>query len=439
VIAFETQVASAYGVGEGAVAEHQGAQCGDVGVEGGVGLDGGAASDVEAAVMDLGVKAVVTEPQLEAGVQPSGALRVERHLQSQDEGVDAELGGPRGERVAAAPPRQREEDRLQLAAAFGELVRGGAGWRTGLDKLISLAIILLTLVSEMEPRERGAVVETRYLDVAGGRLAYDVEGAGPLVVCAPGMGDLRGEYRFLAPQLVAAGYRVATLDVRGHGESSVGWPDYSVAAIGADMLALVRALGGGPVILVGTSMAAGAAVWAAAEAPGEVAGLVVIGPAVRDGDTPAWQRRLNRVLYEALFVRPWGPALWQWYFASLFPSAKPADFAGYARRLGENLREPGRLEALRRMVLASKAASEARLARVTAPTLVVMGSKDRDFKDPAGEARLIAERLHGTVTVRMFEGAGHYPHAEMPAQAGPEIVGFLGRIPGLREGAAHGA
>jgi pimeloyl-ACP methyl ester carboxylesterase len=54
--------------------------------------------------------------------------------------------------------------------------------------------------------------------------------------------DWRQEYRFLVPQLVDAGYRVVTMDVRGHGESSVSWPDYSVAGIGADALALIRLL-----------------------------------------------------------------------------------------------------------------------------------------------------------------------------------------------------
>ena len=49
---------------------------------------------------------------------------------------------------------------------------------------------------------------TSYLDRGEGRIAYDVQGSGPLVVCAPGMGDLRSVYRFFAPALVAAGYRV---------------------------------------------------------------------------------------------------------------------------------------------------------------------------------------------------------------------------------------
>src|ERR671923_247479 len=48
-------------------------------------------------------------------------------------------------------------------------------------------------------------------------------GVGPLVVCVPSMGDVRGEYRFLIPQLVAAGYRAVSMDVRGLGETSAAW------------------------------------------------------------------------------------------------------------------------------------------------------------------------------------------------------------------------
>lgn len=283
-------------------------------------------------------------------------------------------------------------------------------------------------------------METRYLDVPGGRLAYDVVGDGPLVVCVPGMGDLRGEYRFLVPQLAAAGYRVATLDVRGHGETSVGWPDYSVAAVGADMLALVRALGGGPAALVGTSMAGGAAVWAAVEAPETIAAVVLINPFVRDAEGGWWQDLFMRALFGVVLAWPWGPAFWRRYITSLYPTARPDDFAEYLRRLDANLREPGRFAALRRMAFASKAASAARLGRVTAPALVLMGSKDRDFKDPGAEGRRLAAQLRATAaTVRLIEGAGHYPHAEMPERTAPEIVEFLSGVRSLREGAAHGA
>mgnify|MGYP001310988106 FL=1 len=61
---------------------------------------------------------------------------------------------------------------------------------------------------------------TSFLAHANGRIAYNETGTGPLVLCVPSMGDVRGEYRFLAPRLAQAGYRVVTMDVRGHGESS---------------------------------------------------------------------------------------------------------------------------------------------------------------------------------------------------------------------------
>jgi pimeloyl-ACP methyl ester carboxylesterase len=267
---------------------------------------------------------------------------------------------------------------------------------------------------------------TQYLQLRDGKIAYEESGSGPLVVCVPGMGDLRGEYRYLAPQLVDAGYRVVSLDVRGHGETSPTWPDYTVAAIGSDVLALIRSLDGGPAIVVGTSMAAGAAVWAAVEDPELVSGLVLIGPAVH-GDLST----LNKLLYGGLFLRPWGPALWLNYFSSLFPSNPPADYPQYSARLRANLREAGRMEALQRMAFASKAASEERLEQVSVPALVIMGSKDRDFKDPEAEARWVAERVHARYT--MAPDAGHYPHVEFPELAGRLVLGFLQELPAPAE------
>lgn len=262
---------------------------------------------------------------------------------------------------------------------------------------------------------------TQFLTQNGGKIAYDDTGTGPLVVCAPSMGDLRGEYRFLAPQLAAAGYRVVTMDLRGLGESSTGWIDYSVAGVGGDLVALIRHLAAGPAVIVGTSMAAGAAVWAAAEAPEVVSGLALIGPFVR-GETTS----TNALLYKALFARPWGVSAWLWYYRTLYPSRKPADFAEYTAALRTNLQEKGRFEALQAMIQASKAASEARLPRVNTPVLVVMGSKDPDFKPPEQEATWVATQLKGRVA--MVEGAGHYPHAEMPEVTAPAILQFLSQV-----------
>ena len=79
---------------------------------------------------------------------------------------------------------------------------------------------------------------TTYLVRPEGRVAYDVSGQGPLVVLVPGMGDLRGAYRFLAPQLREAGYRVACTELRGHGDSDATFSSYGDVETADDVVAL---------------------------------------------------------------------------------------------------------------------------------------------------------------------------------------------------------
>src|SRR5215468_9963895 len=110
---------------------------------------------------------------------------------------------------------------------------------------------------------------TEFLDVADGRIAYDVIGEGPLVVLSHGIGDRRQAYRFLAPKLAQAGYRVASADLRGHGESSMGWASITRTDIASDLLALIDHLGG-PAVIAGHSISGGAATIAAAARPDPV-------------------------------------------------------------------------------------------------------------------------------------------------------------------------
>ncbi|HYL59122.1 MAG TPA: alpha/beta hydrolase [Candidatus Acidoferrales bacterium] len=261
---------------------------------------------------------------------------------------------------------------------------------------------------------------TQMLKLADGAIAYDDSGGdGPLVVCVPGIGDVRAQYRFLAPKLAAAGFRVVTMDLRGLGESTVGWPDYSAAAVGADIVALIRRLGSKHAYVVGNSMAAAAAVWAAAEVPDQIDGIVLIGPFVREMPTSMF---LTGILKVAT-VRPWGPSFWNMYYGSLYKAAPPADLPAYRAALLANLKEPGRIEATRAMLFASKAPCEARISQVKAPVLVVMGSRDSDFDDPVVEAEWVASHLHGSKLI--VDGAGHYPHVEYPDLVAGSTAEFL--------------
>jgi pimeloyl-ACP methyl ester carboxylesterase len=262
-----------------------------------------------------------------------------------------------------------------------------------------------------------------FLEREGGRISYyDSGGTGPLLVCVPGMGDLAAVYRFVAPEFTRGGYRVVVTDLRGMGQSSVAWKDYSEPSLGADLLALVRQLKAGPAILVGNSVSAGSSVLVASEAPELVKGLVFVGPFVRDPHTPA----AKRLMFRLALARPWGAGVWANYQATkLYPSRPPADMVKYREAVKSNLHEPGRMRGFQRMAMLRHEEAESRLGRVRSPTLVVMGTADPDFPDPAGEARWIAEHLHGSLV--LIDGAGHYPQAEFPEKFMTAVLGFLAR------------
>ena len=264
--------------------------------------------------------------------------------------------------------------------------------------------------------------QTRFLERADGRIAYDDTGKGPLVVLVPGLGDLRQSYRTLAPVLTGAGYRVVRMDLRGHGESSVGWPAHGNADLGRDVLALIEHLGAGPAIVVGTSMGAGAAAWAAAERPDAISRLVLISPFVRDVPRSAAATAAQNLAVAVLLRGPWAASAWGMLYKG-FHHAPPPDLAAYRQTLVANLAEPGRIAALRGMIAAPKADVAARLHEVRAPVLVVMGAADGDFPDPAAEAETVARLLRGTA--QMIPDAGHYPQVEAPAATAAAILPFL--------------
>ncbi|NUW35809.1 alpha/beta hydrolase [Nonomuraea sp. SMC257] len=258
-----------------------------------------------------------------------------------------------------------------------------------------------------------------FVDVPGGRLAYDCAGEGPLVVCVPGLGDIRGAYRSLRPLLVEAGYRVVTTDLRGHGESSAGWDDYSQAAVGGDLVALLEELDAPGAVLLGNSYAGGGIVHAAAEAPERVAGIVVIDGFVRAVPLNVAVRALLRLVAAS-------PRLWSLSYAMAHRTAKPADLGEHRARLVAMLRQRGRREAMRAMLLNREPDAGRAAAQVRCPVLVLMGAKDPDFPDPAAEARTQASLLRGQAVV--IDDAGHYPMSEFPERTAAALLPFLKNV-----------
>lgn len=266
------------------------------------------------------------------------------------------------------------------------------------------------------------ILPTKYLDRPGGRIAYDVDGSGPLVVMVPGMGDLRGAYRFLAPALRASGYRVACTDLRGHGDSDASFSSYGDEPTASDLVALIEHLAESAVV-IGNSMSAGAAVIAATDRPDLVGGLVLVGPFVRTPKSGVLQRLLLRVAMKPL----WAATTWKSYLPKLYKGQRPEDFDAYLKLVVASIRRPGYAKSFSLTTRTRHDVAESHLGDVSAPALVVMGELDPDFPNPEAEAEWIAKALP-IADVAMVADAGHYPQSQQPAAVIEAVTAFLDRV-----------
>jgi pimeloyl-ACP methyl ester carboxylesterase len=163
-------------------------------------------------------------------------------------------------------------------------------------------------------------------------------------------------------------------------------------------------------------------VLAAAERPAAITGFVLLGPFVRGGMSGPME-----LVTKLALAKPWGPAFWKWYYRKFYPGRAPADLAGHIERIGRSQARPGAWKAFRRTAFAGHAQSSAAVDRVRGvPTLVVMGEKDPDWKDPTAEAHWVSDALDGELV--LVPNAGHYPMAEYPETVNPAIVAFVGKV-----------
>ena len=264
----------------------------------------------------------------------------------------------------------------------------------------------------------------QYFDTDGGKLAVEVSGSGPLIICSPGLGDHRDVYGPLTTQLTHAGYTVATMDNRGHGASSPTFTRYGDEATADDFLLLADKLANGRrVVLAGDSFSGGAATIAAGKNPDAIAGVVLLSPFLRNAND--WMIHI----LPCFFYRPWGPAFWQYYAKTLWPGLGPHGAAERAKGSRALCTRPGYWAGFQKTVgsLDHRAVGPWIAKAGKTPALVVMGEKDPDWSKPMEEAEWIASCFEDG-KVLAVEGAGHAPMFERPEVVGKGVLEFLGRL-----------
>lgn len=252
--------------------------------------------------------------------------------------------------------------------------------------------------------------------VAGGVIAYDVEGKGETVLCLPSLGDTRREYERFAPELVKAGYRVITTDLRGMGLSRGNFKSHNLSDLSNDIKAILDAEGLKSAFLVACSVSGASAPLFAIENPARVKGLILFNPIAHTGP-----RFTTTLLVAALRTPGVGKGLWLSYFKSLYPM-RPLD-AEYLTHIKETLKQPGAMKSVADMCATPRV--DERLSEVTVPTLIYFGTKDPDFKDVKAEAALTQSQIK-QAEIKLLEGAGHYPQRECPELVVSEVIEWLG-------------
>ncbi len=265
---------------------------------------------------------------------------------------------------------------------------------------------------------RGVLSQTRR--VAGVDVHYykvEGTGTGPPALLVHGLGSSANAFfRTLMP-LAKTFREVWALDLPGNGFSPVpaGGP-MSVRTFVELILAFRRDVIGREVFLVGNSLGGGMALYAASQEPESFAGLALVSPA---------GARLTQERFEAL-VQSF--ALTDLKSARVFANklfAKPPLamllFAGELR----NLVGTETVKAIVKEVGPADAVTEAMLARLTMPTLLIWGQREKLL--PYEGLAYFRAHLPPSAEVHEVEGFGHMPQMEHPERFVEQLSAFARR------------
>ena len=267
----------------------------------------------------------------------------------------------------------------------------------------------------------------------------DWGGDGPILLLLHGLLEHAHAWDFVAPQLVAAGYRVLALDWRGHGDSEwVGAGGYyHFVDYTADLAFIVRALGGA-VTLVGHSMGSVASIMYAGTEPERVRALVAIDalgppdspPAVAPDRFVTWIADLERVADRG-GQQPITLAAASARLAERFPRFSTAVAAHMALHgtsaAGATRRwkfDP--LHQSRTPQPYFVAQARAFWERITCPVLYIDGGDSPLVLEDADRADRLATLRARRVTLA---GVGHHPHLEVPTELAQVLLSFLRETP----------
>jgi 3-oxoadipate enol-lactonase len=252
------------------------------------------------------------------------------------------------------------------------------------------------------------------------KIYWESTGQGPAVLLIAGQGMTVDGWWATIP-ILSRSFRVIAFDNRDTGRSGrVPWA-YSVPQMAGDAMAVLDAAGEQRAHVYGISLGGLVAQEVALRHPDRVQGLV-LGATTAGGPTAALPATMPMTFFARAGIM--GPEEAEW-------AAVPYTYSETTRRLhadriaaniAHRMGSPTETFAyLHQAAAVAKHDTHDRLARITAPTLVVHG--EEDLVVPAANALQLAESIPGA-RLRVWPGAGHLYIIDEP-RADREIARFL--------------
>lgn len=318
-----------------------------------------------------------------------------------------------------------------------EIAKGTAPvFEAGIDAILARAGNLIFDENQSNPifdENRCALTETILDGTPRLGLTHTARKGDTLVLFLHGIGGARTNWR---PQLAQAGHLMTAcaLDLRGYGDSTLGFRQSTVDDYCDDILRVMQHFGAKKLVLVGLSYGSWIATSFAMRHPEMLAGLVLSGGCTGMSEAGPEEREAFRVSREV----------------PLNAGQVPADFASAVVKV---IAGPDASDAVRAELLASMSAippatyrdalvcftsplEKFDFSKMTMPVLMMTGEYDR--LAPPSEIRAVAGRIldaapqmqnsRPDVRYETLADVGHVCNVEGPAAYNAALIPFLGRL-----------
>lgn len=250
----------------------------------------------------------------------------------------------------------------------------------------------------------------------------------PIIICLPGAGDMRTQFRCTTPMLFSSGYRVISVDIRGMGNSSTNWKSCNLMDVANDIEALCSHLKISihrGVILMAHGESAAVALLLASKRVDLIRCLVLISPIFKSNPNPLGIR--ERLMHNLL--PNWCASLWFKYYESLYGDDRsmfPLDHEKYVEIVRNQMKNPNRYELCIKYLSSPKEIALGKLSMIRCPIYIAKGNAKcvAQFDRTINNVINVLKDYVPIIELKIYN-SGHFIHIESSYQLGQDISEWI--------------